>query len=45
MMPERKDMSVGAGWLIETKFSAAARGRRQIERDRILDGSPAPIIA
>jgi LuxR family maltose regulon positive regulatory protein len=31
-------MSVGAGWLIETKFSPAARGRRQIERDRILDG-------
>lgn len=30
-------MSVGAGWLIETKFSPAARGRRQIERDRILE--------
>ena len=29
-------MSAGAGWLIETKFSPAARGRRQIERDRIL---------
>jgi ATP/maltotriose-dependent transcriptional regulator MalT len=33
---ERSDMSAGAGWLIETKFSPAARGRRQIERDRIL---------
>jgi len=28
---------VGAGWLIETKFSRATRGRRQIERERILD--------
>ena len=30
-------MSIGAGWLIETKFSPAGRGRRQIVRDRILD--------
>ena len=28
---------MGAGWLIETKFSRATRGRRQIERERILD--------